>query len=146
MASSPDYFSAPVITRADLTTANLNVDGTGSIITICNNSTAAPASLGAAVTKGIQVLEVHACHAFNAASAACQVRFFYRPNSSASWKILPGVIALLATTPSATVAPISGIFAWDNMVLPAEAELGASVTALTASHTISVTVLAGNRA
>jgi len=146
MASAPDYFSAPIITTAVLNTANLNTDGTGSIIVICNNSTDAPASLGASVTKGIQVLEAQACHSFNAASTAAQVRFFYRSSSAGTWRILPGVIALAATTPNATTAPIGGIFGWDNLILPAEAELGASITALTASHTVTVTVLAGNRA
>jgi hypothetical protein len=146
MASSPDYFSSPVITTAVLNTANLNTDGTGSIIVIANNSTSAPASLGASVSKGIQVLEAQACHSFNAASTAAQVRFFYRSSSAGTWRILPGVITLAGVTPNATTAPSNGIFGWDNLVLPPEAELGASITALTASHTVTVTVFAGNRA
>ena len=104
MATSPAFVSTPRLTSAVLSTANLNLDGTGSIT-----------SLITGVAAGTRVLEIAAqC---SATSAAALVNLFISTDSGSTWTLFDQ-IAITAATSSATVKANRNTATYQNLILP----------------------------
>ena len=104
MATSPAFVSTPRLTSAVLSTANLNLDGTGTIT-----------SLITGVAAGTRVLEIDTqC---SATSAAALVNLFISADSGSTWTLFDQ-IAITAAASSATVKANRNTATYQNLILP----------------------------
>jgi len=103
MATAPAFISTPRIGVASLSSANTNLDGTGTITEIL-----------AGVAAGTRVLEIDAqC---SATSAAALVNVFLSTDSGSTW-VLFDQIAITAATVSNTVKGNRNTATYQNLIL-----------------------------
>src|SRR5216684_7667505 len=98
MAASPAYAATPIVDQSFGSTANTNLDGTGSLVTGATGT-----------TNGKRIFRVKISKA--ATCVAGVVNFFYSPDGGTTKKLIASV-AITATTPSASV-PAFHTFAAD---------------------------------
>jgi len=115
MATSPAFVSTPRIGRANLSTANTAINGTGTIETLL---------IG--VAAGTRVLEINTqC---SATSAAALVNIFLSLDSGTTWSLFDQV-TISAATSSNTVKANRNLATYINLVLPdANVRLGCATT------------------
>lgn len=114
MASTPAYASNPrSLDIAQVSTANTNRDGTGTIVTCCT---------GAAAGTRVSSVTVKA----TGSTTAGMVRIFLSTDSGTTWRLWDEII-IDATTPSGTVASRTYRREYSDLVLLGTSDLlGAS--------------------
>ena len=125
MASAPAFAATPRIGSVTVSTTNAARDGTGTIATVFT-----------AGASGSQIREVD-LKATATTNAASVVLFLY---DGTTYSVLTEV-AVSAITASATTASYSSSVRFDNLFLPANWSLRASITAAPASGTVVVVAL-----
>ncbi len=114
MASTPAYASNPrSVDIAQVSTANTNRDGSGTIVTVCT---------GAAAGTRVSLLTVQA----TGTTTAGMVRIYLSTDSGTTWRLRKEV-PVTAITPSASVAAFTADVALPDTVLLGTSDLiGAS--------------------
>jgi hypothetical protein len=115
MAANPAFIGTPRLTFASLSSANTNLDGTGTITSLIT---------GAAT--GTRVLEINMqC---SATSAAALVNIFLSTDSGSNW-VLFDQIAVTAATVNNTTRANRNIATYTNLILPnANFSIGVTTT------------------
>ena len=128
MATAPAFVSTPRLAVASVSSANTNIDGTGSITTLI-----------AGVTAGTRVLEIAAqC---SVTSAAALVNLFISLDTGSTWKLFDQ-ISITAATSSTTVKANRNTATYQNLILPGTAcVIGCTTTIAQATN---VYALAGD--
>lgn len=113
MASQPTFTSTPRLAVETISTANTNLDGTGTITTIVTG-----------VAAGTRINEVIVKAAETTTDG--MIRLFLTDDSGTTWYLLDEFY-VAATTASSTQAAVSVSHGWDHLILPSTAHrLGAS--------------------
>jgi hypothetical protein len=128
MAYSPSFTSTPRLTSVNVSTANTNRDGTGTIV-----------SLITGVAAGTKVFEINIEPTVT--TTAGMVRVFISLDSGTTWRLFDE-IAVSAATPSASVKTARNTAIYNNLVLPATtSQIGVSTHN---AESINVFALAGD--
>lgn len=115
MATTPSFTSTPRLSISDVSAANTNRDGTGTIVTLM-----------AGVAAGTRIFEVAAKCLVSGASTANVIRIYLSSDSGSTWK-LHREIAMASATSSASVATTRVNLLEDNLILPSASwAIGAS--------------------
>jgi hypothetical protein len=113
MAASPSFTSTPRIGSVTVSTANTNLDGTGTIVSVLTG-----------VAAGTKVFEVRVQAQGTTSDGA--VRLFLSTDGGSTWRLFEEFSVPL-TTVSASSRAVQGSRSYDNLVLPnASCQLGAS--------------------
>lgn len=124
MATAPAYAATPKLGVGQVTTANTNRDGTGTLATL--------------FTAGAQGSVVYQLEYINEGTVAANIIRFYISTDGGTTKRLWREFLTVANTPSATVAALRVIEQLDNFVLPASAIMYASVHTTGEKYDIAV--------
>lgn len=129
MATTPQYVAQPIVDVAQVSTANTNRDGTGTIVTVASGPINTPAAgMGKRVTR-VSI-------ARSGASTATVVCFFYSPDNGTTNRLIAEVAvpAYTASTTSAqTVVEVPSLI---GFVIPAAATNAPCIRASTqVAHT-----------
>jgi hypothetical protein len=114
MATEPQFAATPILEVAQVTAANTNRDGTGTIVTVAS---------GTAAGKRISRVTIQA----TGTTTAGMIRFYFSPDGGTTNRLI-GEVAVTAATPSGTVSAFSTLAtALVGLILPGtSAQLRAS--------------------
>jgi hypothetical protein len=104
MSSAPQFINTPRAQIVTVSTANLNLDGSGTITSLITGA-----------STGTRVLEIVAQCA--ATSAAALVNIFLSTDGGSTWKLIDQ-ISISAATSSATVKANKNSTGYSNLILP----------------------------
>lgn len=132
MATNPSFIGVPNITQVNVSTANTNLDGSGTVTSLITGAAA-----------GTRVLEVNAQIAITpaGASTASIVRVFLSTDSGSTWRLFDE-ITLASTTSSNSAKSTRNVATYANLVLKdATQRLGVTTSV---SQSTNVIALAGD--
>jgi hypothetical protein len=132
MATNPSFIGVPNITQVNVSTANTNLDGSGTVTSLIT---------GAA--QGTRVLEVNAQIAITpaGASTASIVRVFLSTDSGSTWRLFDE-ITLASTTSSNSAKSTRNVATYANLVLKDTTQRLGVTTSV--SQSTNVIALAGD--
>jgi hypothetical protein len=125
MATAPAFISTPRTASVSLSSANTNIDGTGTIT-----------SLISGVAAGTRVLEIDVqC---SATSAAALVNLFLTTDGGTTWRLFDQ-IAITAATVSNTVKGNRNTATYQNLILPnTSTQIGVTTTIAQATQVFAL--------
>jgi hypothetical protein len=114
MATEPQFAATPILEVAQISTANTNRDGTGTIVTLASGTDAG---------KRISRVTIQA----TGTTTGGMIRFYFSPDGGTTNRLI-GEVAVIAATPSGTVSAFSTLAtALAGLILPGtSAQLRAS--------------------
>jgi hypothetical protein len=132
MATNPSFIGVPNITQVNVSTANTNLDGSGTVTSLITGAAA-----------GTRVLEVNAQIAITpaGASTASIVRVFLSTDSGSTWRLFDE-ITLASTTSSNSAKSTRNVATYANLVLKDTTQRLGVTTSV--SQSTNVIALAGD--